>query len=243
MQTPSPPGESAFNGLVVQNDVLEVMVNLGDRVDFLPAVVWSVLDDGFEVYYLTRCHPMHSQPDAREQDQLLHVFEDHLNRIPWQSVNLHVPLSQFEGDEPQRRKQAFRRLGYRDLGNNKFYKISEEQLLESVPSLRGRTVEIGVMDTDSENDTEMSEDEEGEEELLDSHGNLADLVANESAVELFTEATGTAFSQEMNRAQEAFSAWQPANEREAQTKDLIDSIETRIRREEANRAWAQGRSL
>lgn len=243
MQAQSPPGESAFNGLVKRGDIFEVMVNINSTVVFLPAVVWSVLDSGFEVYYLTRCHPTHIQEDARDGDQLLHVFEDHLNTIPWESVNLHIPLSQYDGNEAEQRKKAFQCLGYRDLGNNKFYKISEEALLETVPSLRGRTVEIGLLQTDSEPDSEMDDNEEGECEILDGRGNLADLVASDDFVELFTEASGTAFSDEMNRAQHAFNAWQPQNEQEQRTKDFIDNMELRIRRDEANRAWSRGRSL
>ena len=244
MQPPSPPGQSAFRGVVAQDDVLEVMIQTGSgTVQFVPAVVWGTTDDGFQVYYLTRCHPNHSQPDARNMDQLLHVLEDRYNTISWQSVNLHVPLAQFDGDLARRRKRAFHQLGYRDLGNGKFYKISEESLLETVPSLRGRTVEIGELHTDSENDTEMESDEEGEEESLDADGNLVDLIAPENQVGLFTEAAGTSFSSDMNAAQQAYEQWQPANESEQRAKDLLDSMEVRIRREEANRAWGRGAAL
>ena len=244
MQPPSPPARSAFQGVVVQDDLLEVMIQTGaGTVQFVPAIVWGITDDGFQVYYLTRCHPNHVQADARDMDQLLHVFEDHFNTISWQCVNLHIPLAQFEGDRIVRRKKAFQKLGYRDLGNGKFYKMSEEALLETVPALRARTVEIGELHTDSENDTEMDSDEEGEEELLDSQGNLADLIAPEDQIELFTEAEGTAFSQDMNAAQRAYEQWQPANERERRAKDLLDSMEVRIRRDEANRAWGRGAAL
>lgn len=244
MQPPSPPGQSPFQGVVCQDDVLEVMVQAGSGgVQFAPAVVWGITDDGFQVYYLTRCHPNHTQPDARNMDQLLHVFEDHFNTIPWQSVNLHIPLAQFEGDRIVRRKKAFQQLGYRDLGNGKFYKAGEEALLETVPSLRGRTVEVGELHSDSENDTEMESDEEGEEEELDEHGNLVDLVLPDNEIELFTEAEGTVFSDDMNAAQRQYEQWQPANESEQRAKDLLDSMEIRICRQEANRAWARGAAL
>jgi hypothetical protein len=244
MQQPSPPRESPFRGVVVQDDVLEVMVQTSTgTIQFIPAIVWGVTDDGFQVYYLTRCHPNHVQSDARDMDQLLHVFENQYNTISWQSVNLHIPLAQFDGGPIRRRKKAFKKLGYRDLGNGRLYKISEEALLETVPSLRARTVEVGELHTDSENDTAMDTDEEGEEEQLDSHGNLADLIAPEDQVELFTEASGTPLSDDINTAQQAYAQWQPANESEQRAKDLIDSMEVRICREESNRAWARGAAL
>lgn len=241
---PSPPSESAFEGIVQQGDLFEVLVQDGaESVRFIPAVVWSVLEDGFEVYYLTRCHPDHPQATAQCADQLLHVFEDHIERIPWQSVNAHVPLAQFEGDVQVKRKRAFKQLGFRDLGsNNRFYKLSEEALLDTVPALRGRQVDVGDIDSDSDNDTEMDTDEEGEEEEIDEHGNLVDLVAPDSQVELFTRAEGAAAA-EMHRAEHKFDQWVPTTETQQKTKDLIDSMEIRLRREEANRAWARGRAM
>ena len=239
---PSPPAETAFRGIVCRGDILEVLVeDTSGNMSFSPAVVWSVLDDGFEVYYLTRSHPDHPQETARGFDQLIFVFENHVERIPWQSVNAHYPLSAEEGDAQQKRKLAFKRIGFRDLGtSDRFYKISEEALLETVPTLRGREVEVGDVDSESDNDTEMDTDEEGEEEILTENGDLADLVVPEAEVELFTQATGTAFAEDMNRAQQQFEAWAPQNEAQCRAKDLIDSMETRIRREEANRAWAKG---
>lgn len=244
---PSPPLETPFKGVVQQDDLFEVLVedDFGN-MSFCPAVVWSVLDDGFEVYYLTRCHPMHAQPSARSQDQMLHVLEDHFCRIPWQSVNAHVPLSQFDGTALEKRKRAFKKLGFRDLGtSNGFYKILEESLLETVPALRGRQVELGDLDSDSDSndDTEMESDEDGDAEVLDADGNLADLVAPESEVELFSPATGTAFAEDMNRAQQQFDAWVPTNPSQQRTKDLIQSMDVRISRQEANRAWAMGRAF
>ena len=214
------------------------------NMSFCPAIVWSVLDNGFEVYYLTRCHPLHAEPSARSQDQLLHVLEDHYSTVPWQSVNAHIPLSQFEGTPLEKRKRAFKELGFRDLGgSNGFYKISEEALLETVPALRGRQVQIGDLDSDSENDTEMDSDEEGEEETLDENGNLADLVAPEAEVELFSLASGTPFAEDMNLAQQQFDAWTPTNESQQRTKDLVHSLDVRLSRQEANRAWAMGRAF
>lgn len=245
---PSPPLQTPFRGAVQQDDLFEVMVEDDHgNVSFCPAVVWSVLDDGFEVYYLTRCHPFHKQPDARNQDQMLHVLEDHYNIIPWQAVNAHVPLSQFSGTIAEKRKRAFKQLGFRDLGSsNRFYKISEEALLETVPALRNRQVEIGDIDSDSDNDTEMDSDDDSsdvEVEVLDCEGNLADLVAPNEEVELFTPAQGTAFAVDMNLAQQQFDAWVPSNPSQQRTKDLIDSMEIRVRREESARAWAAGRAL
>lgn len=242
---PSPPAESAFHGVVQRGDLFEVLVQDSHKhVSFCTAVVWSVLEDGFEVCYLTRCHPNHSQESARHHDQLLHVFEDHVERIPWQSVNAHVPLSHFAGNANEKRKRAFKQLGIRDLGTrNHFYKESEEALLETVPALRGRQVEVGDIDSDSDNDTEMDSDEEGEAEHLDEHGNLADLVLPDQEVELFTRAEGTAFAEDMNRAQEEFDRWVPATEAQQKTKDVILNMEIRLNREEANRAWARGRAL
>lgn len=242
---PSPPVESAFHGVVQRGDVFEVLVQDNQNtVTFCPAVVWSVLEDGFEVCYLTRCHPHHSQESARHQDQLLHVFEDHVERIPWESVNAHVPLSHFEGNANEKRKRAFKQLGIRDLGmRNHFYKESEEALLETVPALQGRQVEVGDIDSDSDNDTEMDSDDEGEAEQLDEHGNLMDLVLPDEEVELFTQAEGTAFAEDMHRAQDEFDRWVPATEAQQRTKDVIMSMEVRIHREEASRAWARGRAM
>ena len=240
---PSPPAETAFRGIVCRGDILEVLVEEDStgNMSFNPAVVWSVLDDGFEVYYLVRSHPNNPQVTARGSDQLVFVFEDHVERIPWQSVNAHYPLSNETGDAQQKRKTAFKKIGFRDLGTtDRFYKISEEALLETVPALRGREVEVGDVDSESDNDTEMDSDDEGDEEVLDADGNLADLIAPDSEIELFTRAEGTAFADDTNRAQEQFGAWAPANDAQHRAKDMIDSLETRIRREEANRAWARG---
>lgn len=240
---PSPPQESAFNGIVQHGDVLEIML-AGMTPTFAPAVVWDIADNGFHVYYLTRCHPTHVQEDARSDDQLLHVMENNLNYVPWQSVNLHVPLCQFEGSPAQQKKQAFKELGWRDLGDGGYYRISEEQLVQTHPSLMHRQLHIGCLDSDSDPDTEVDEDEDDVEcETLDDDGNLADLVAPEGQVELFCQASGTAHADMMNRAQEEFEAWVPANEAEQRTKDMIDSIDARVRRHEAARAWGQGRSL
>ena len=241
---PSPPMESAFEGVVQRGDLFEVLVQDDNgATSFCPAAVWSVLEEGFEVCYLTRCHPHHVEETARCSDQLVHVFEDHVQRIPWQSVNAHVPLAQFEGDVQEKRKRAFKQLGFRDLGgSNRFYKLSEEALLDTVPALRGRQVEVGDIDSDSDNDTEMDTDEEGEEEEIDAQGNLVDLVLPDSEIELFTRAEGAAAA-EMHRAEDEFDQWVPTTETQQKTKDLIDSMEIRLRREEANRAWARGRAM
>lgn len=243
---PSPPAESAFNGVVQQGDLLEVMLSVSSSIDgvfFEPAVVWEVDDRGFHVYYLTRCHPQHRQEDAREADQLLHVVENYLHYVPWESVNLHVPLSQFDGSPPQQKKLAFKTLGWRDLGDGGYYRISEESLVQTHPSLMHRQLHIGCLDSDSDTDTELDDDDDAECEELDEDGNLADLVAPEGEVELFTEASGSGHADMMNRAQREFEAWVPANEAEQRTKDLYDSIDTRIRRQEAARAWERGRSM
>lgn len=250
---PSPPieSESPFQGIVAQDDLFEVMVDDGTgTVSFQPAVVWSVCDSGFEVFFLTRCHPKHPQATARGQDQLVFVLEDHFTYIPWEAVNAHVPLSNFEGSAPLQRKRAFKTLGFRDLGSSdRFYKVSEEALLETVPALRRREAEIGELDSDSDDDSmmEASDDDDAvvNYESLDEDGNLKDLVAPDHEVELFTEAApGThAFVDDMHRAQAEFGAWAPSNPSEQRNKDFIDSLDTRIRREEANRAWARGRAL
>ena len=243
---PSPPIESAFRGVVQQGDLVEVMVRTDSEINevhFAPAAIWEVADGGFHVYYLTRCHPDHVQEDARSTDQLLHVFEETLNYAPWQSVNLHVPLSQFEGTDAHKRKAAFKMLGYRDLGNGGFYKITEEALVQTHPSLMHRELQLGCIDSESDTDTELDDDDDEEEEEIDEDGNLVDLVAPESEVGLFTQASGTGYAETMNRAQEDFDAWVPANESEQRTKDMIDSIDTRVRRAEAARAWNRGRSL
>lgn len=243
---PSPPPESPFCGFVQQGDLLEVMLQTTEdpkRVDFVPAAVWECTDSGFHVYYLTRCHPNHSQEDARSTDQLLHVFENHLNFVPWQSVNLHIPLSNYDGSVSKRQKRAFKDMGIRDLGNGTFYKISEETLVHSTPSLMHRETELGVSDSDSDDDSTMDSDEEGESETLNENGDLIDLVVSDSEVELFTRAQGTTLSNAMNQAQDDFDAWVPANESEQRAKDFIDSIDTRVRRAEAARAWAAGRVM
>lgn len=243
---PSPPVDSPFCGVVQQDDLFEVMVDDGaGNMCFEPAIVWSVCDNAFEVFFLTRCHPKHPQLTAREQDQLVFVLEDHYTRIPWEAVNAHVPLTNFGGSRQEQRKRAFKTLGFRDLGSSdRFYKISEEALLETVPALRRREAEIGELDSDSDEDSLMDTDEEGESEVLDADGNLADLVAPDDEVELFTRAEDTnAFVQDMHRAQAQFGAWQPSTAGEQRTKDLIDGIEARICREEASRAWARGRAM
>jgi len=244
--TPSPPQESAFRGVVQQGDLVEVMLHTDsgkNEVHFAAAAVWEVSDGGFHVYYLTRCHPDHVQEDGRSTDQLLHVFENTLNYAPWQSINLHVPLSQFEGTDAYKRKAAFKKLGYRDLGNGGFYKITEEALVQTHPSLMHRELQLGCLDSDSDQDTELDDENDDEEEEIDEDGNLVDLVAPENEVELFTRANCTGYAETMNRAQQDFDEWVPANESEQRTKDMIDSIDTRIRRAEAARAWNQGRSL
>jgi len=243
---PSPPQQSPFHGCVQQGDLLEIMLQPTDdpnNVTFVPCAVWECTDVGFHVYYLVRCHPHHSQADARSQDQLLHVFESSLNFVPWQSVNLHVPLGEFSGTQAQMQKKAFKKLGIRDLGDGRFYKICEEQLLQSTPSLMRRETEIGVLDSESDEDSIMDSEEEGESEELDENGFLKDLVVPDSEIELFTRAEGTAHSDTMNQAAQQFDTWIPANEAEQRAKDLIDSIDTRVRRAEAARAWGAGRAM
>ena len=209
---PSPPQTSAFQGCVCVDDIFEVMVqDDSGTISFLPAVVWSVCDDGFEVFYLTRCHPQHADPSTRGP-QIEWALENQYHRIPWQAVNAHVPLAHFEGDKYQQRKRAMRTLGFRDLGTcDRFYKIAEEQLLETVPTLRARQVHV----------------------------------VPDAQVELFRRAPpGTsAFVDDMHSAQTAFTAWRPSNESEQRTKDLLESLDTRICRQEANRAWERGRAL
>lgn len=243
---PSPPNTSAFNGCVVAEDILEIMVqDDAGAISFVPAIVWSVCDDGFEVFYVTRCHPNHADPSTRGS-QLEWGLEDRFHRVPWQAVNAHVPLAQFDGDKQQQRKRAFKTLGFRDLGScDRFYKITEEALLETVPTLRLRQVEVGELDSDTDADSLMDSDEEGEAEELDADGNLADLIVPDDEVELFQRALpGTStFVDDMHTAQTAFTAWQPSNESEQRTKDLLDSLDTRICREEANRAWERGRAF
>lgn len=243
VDVPSPPGESAFNGLVQQGDLLEIMLSGDSAVRFETAVVWEVADKGFHVYYLTRCHPQHQQEDARDADQLLHVLENHLNYVPWESVNLHVPLGQFNGNPPQQKKLAFKTLGWRDLGDGGYYRMSEESLVQTHPSLMHRQLHIGCLDSDSDPDTELDSGDDTDYEEIDKDGNLVDLVAPEGEVELFTQASGTDHADMMNRAQGEFEAWVPANEAEQRTKDMLDSIDTRVRRAEAARAWGQGRSM
>ena len=62
--------------------------------------------------------------------------------------------------------------------------------METVPALRRREAEIGELDSDSDEDSLMDTDEEGESEVLDADGNLADLVAPDDEVELFTRGRG-----------------------------------------------------
>ena len=235
---PQPPIESAFRGIVQRGDLVEVMVQRvnasTEDVNFYPAKVWSVIDGGFYVNYLART----------DEDQLLHVFESSVQYAPWESINLHVPLSQYEGTPAEQQKLAFKCLGYRDLGNNRFYKMSEEALVQSHPTLMHRQLEIGCLDSESDTDTEIDEaDSDCEVEQLDEEGNLMDLIVPDAEVDLFTEAVGTAHADMMNRAQEEFNQWVPANSSEQRTKDMIDAMDIRIRREEAARSWARGRSL
>lgn len=243
---PSPPRQSPFHGFVQQGDLLEIMLQPTEdpnNVTFVPCAVWDCTDTGFDVYYLVRCHPQHPQADARLQDQLLHVFESNLNHVPWQSVNLHIPLGKFSGTQAQMQKKAFKTLGIRDLGNGRFYKICEEQLLQNTPSLMRRETEIGILDSESDDDSIMDSDEEGESEQLDENGFLRDLVVPDSEIELFTRAEGTEHSDTMNQAAQQFDAWIPANEAEQRAKDLIDSIDVRVSRAEAARAWGAGRGM
>ena len=244
---PSPPLESPFQGIVQPDDLFEVLVedDSGSNMQFCPAQVLGCTDTGFQVYFLTRCHPNHPQADARRKDQLLHVFSNQWTSIPWQSVNAHVPLSQFEGlSRQEQRKKAFKVLGYRDLGtSDSFYKISEEQLTHTVSALQRRQLEIGDLDSDDSESECDSDDDLVEYESLDEDGNLKDLVVPDDQVELFTRAENSAFADDMHRAQVQFDAWQPATPAEQRTKDWIDHLETRIQRAEANRAWQRGAAM
>ena len=121
--------------------------------------------------------------------------------------------------------------------------MTEEALVQTHPSLMHRELQLGCIDSESDTDTELDDEEEDEEEQIDENGNLVDLVAPERDVELFTRASGTGHAETMNRAQEEFEAWVPANESEQRTKDMIDSIDGRIRRAEQARAWSQGRVI
>ena len=97
---PQPPIESAFRGVVQRGDLVEVMVQRvsasAEDVSFLPAKVWDVIDGGFYVNYLERT----------KEDQLLHVFESSTQYAPWESINLHVPLSQYHGTPAEQQKQT-----------------------------------------------------------------------------------------------------------------------------------------
>lgn len=222
---PSPPVQSAFNGCVARDDILEVMCKDSEgNISFDVAVVWSVLDDGFEVYYLNRS----------VEDQLKWVFEDHFQFIPWQAVNQHWPLSDYKGSVAVRRKRAFKACGYRDVGDG-FYKISEETVINCVAPSRKQ--DIGVEDSDSDESC-VDSDEDCELEDLDEDGNLRDLVAPESEVECFTEAT-TPFGMSVNYDQTAFDEAEPTNNVQMSVKDAVQKIELRVRREEANKRWSR----
>ena len=224
----SPPSHSAFNGCVVAEDLVEVMCKDDTgAVSFDIAIIWGILDSGFEVYFLQRS----------EEDQLKWVFQDHFVTIPWEAVNYHWPLSNYEGNAQEKRKRAFKDCGFRDVGDG-FYKISEENLVHR--SLPTRETDIGMYDSDSD-DTALDSDEECNEsdlEVLDNDGNLADLIAPEGEVECFTEAD-TSFGASVNREQEIFDAAEPKNSVQAVMKDTVERIERRARQAEADKRWSR----
>lgn len=227
---PSPPRTSAFSGVVAANDVFEVMLadDVGN-VTFEPCVVWNVMDTGFEVFFLHRS----------QTDQLVWEYGE-VQFIEWQSVNLHLSLSEYEGTTEERQKRAFRRLGFRFLGDGKFYKISEENAVAQ--ALPQREALVGLIDT-SDEDTEVDSDEELEDcelESLDSDGNLKDLVSKDEDCELWTPAEG-AFAEETHQAAARFDAHAPTNDRQLRVKDAFGNLEGRIKRAERERAWQQGR--
>ena len=225
---PSPPSTSAFQGCVVPEDVVEVMCkDDGGNITFEIAIVWGILDNGFEVYYLTR---------SRE-DQLKWVLQDHFTTIPWQAINYHWPLSNYEGTAEEKRKRAFRDCGFRDVGDG-FYRVSEENVVHR--ALPSRETDIGMYDSDSE-DTTLDSDEECDDidlEVLDENGNLADFIAPEHEVECFTEAE-TAFGVSMNHDQIVFDNAEPKNAVQCAMKETIQRIEFRARRAEANKRWSR----
>ena len=224
----SPPERSAFDGVVMPNDVFEIMVSddMGN-VTFEPASVWNVLDTGFEVTFLHRC----------PEDQLMWQYGE-VQFVEWQSVNLHLSLSRYTGNTvEEKQKRAFQRLGYRMLGDNKFYKISEEETVAR--ALPHREACVGLMDT-SDEDTELDTDEECDDvESLDENGNLKDLIVDDEDCELWTAADGE-FAEETHRAAAEFDAHVPVNDRQLRVKDALDRLEVRVRREEQERAWSQG---
>lgn len=228
-----PPHESAFNGVVMRNDVLEVMVaDDAGNVTFEPCCVWNVLDAGFDVIFLYRS----------KKDQLVWEYSSEVQSVPWESVNLHLTLSNFEGNSTEeRQKRAFRQLGFRLLGEGRFYKITEENTVSEALPLR--EAHIGNMDTsDEESGLDSDEDCDCELESLDGDGNLKDLVTPDEDCELWTAADG-AFAVETHRAVAAFDAHVPTTERQLRVRDAIDRLETKIRREEQERAWSRRRDM
>ena len=99
------------------------------------------------------------------------------------------------------------------------------------------------MDTsDEESGLDSGEDCDCELESLDGDGNLKDLVARDEDCELWSAADG-AFAEETHRAVAAFDAHVPANERQLRARDNLDRLETRVRQEEQERAWARRRDM
>ena len=228
----SPPRKSAFHGVVMRNDVLEVMlVDDAGNVTFEPCCVWNVLEAGFDVMFLCRS----------PEDQLMWEYSG-LQNIPWESVNFHLSLSNFTGNTTEeRQKRAFRRLGFRLLGEGKFYKIVEEETVARALPLR--EAYLGNMDTsDEESGLDSDEDCGCEVESLDGDGNLKDLVAPDEDCELWTAGDG-AFAEETHRAVAEFDAHVPANERQLRVRDAIDRLETRVMRAEQERAWSRRRDM
>ena len=196
---------------------------------FEPCCVRSVLDNGFEVTFLKRS----------PQDQLVWEYSTALQCIPWESVNLHLSLSGFKGNSTEeRQKRAFRRLGFRFLGNGKFYKITEEDTVAR--ALPQREALIGNMDT-SDEESGLDSDEDCEDcdlESLDEAGNLKDLVVPDEDCELWT-AADSAFAEDTHRAAAAFDAHMPTDERQLRVRDAVGRLETRVRQEENERAWSR----
>lgn len=226
--TPSPPSASAFQGCVSSEDVVEVMCEDNEgNVTFEIAVVWGVLDNGFEVYFLTRS----------SEDQLKWVLQDSFTNISWQSVNYHWPLSKYEGSTEEKRKRAFKDCGFRDVGDG-FYKVSEENIVHR--ALPSRETDIGMYDSDSE-DTALDSDEEYDDadlEVLDENGDLADFIAPENEVECFTEAK-TSFGVSVNHDQIVFDSTEPKNAVQCAMKETVQRIELRARRAEADKRWSR----
>ena len=115
-------------------------------------------------------------------------------------------------------------------------------MLDTVPALRGRQVEVGDIDSDSDNDTRMDTDEEGEEEMLDEQGSL--LISSFPTVKWSCSLALRAppLRQTCTARKTSLTPGCLLPGHQQKTKDLINSMGSRLRRGKSGLGKRAGRS-